>query len=121
MTLADVAEIVAMKLMGQSNHYESKRALAYQLCDATLKKRAAVTCLRTTVKTALEAVGYKVSIQNSNIKPTSPSKNGRCVICPRTKDKRTRRKCSHCQKYVCPEHSFMMKYIVCPTCYENEQ
>jgi hypothetical protein len=35
--------------------------------------------------------------------PSGPEK-GRCIVCPRSRDRKTRSKCENCQAFVCEEH-----------------
>ena len=41
---------------------------------------------------------------------------GRCYICPRLRDRKSRKKCSLCQKFVCLEHSGKKLARICINC-----
>ena len=118
MTLADVAVVASMKLMVKENkHYEYKRELAYQLCDNLNKKRMTIPHLRSGVRSAIELLNYKFPKPSTRSNEESKRLIGRCIFCARDQDRKSRRKCSSCEKFVCPEHSFALKYVVCPNCY----
>lgn len=46
----------------------------------------------------------RTSANNNSIPGPSNSK-GRCKICPRSRDKKIRQKCTMCNKFVCSDHS----------------
>ena len=48
---------------------------------------------------------------------TDPTiKRGRCIICPRLKDRKIPSKCSQCKEFVCAEHSTITSTVVCQRC-----
>ena len=46
----------------------------------------------------------------------TPRKQGRCYMCPREKDKKTRKFCDNCYKPTCPEHSVNKSSVLCNNC-----
>ncbi len=44
------------------------------------------------------------------------TKRGRCVICPRSKDRKIPSKCSECNEFVCSDHSEIKSTVVCQRC-----
>lgn len=49
-----------------------------------------------------------------HVPPLAERSSGRCVICPRQKDRKTRNKCESCKNFVCLEHS--EKKVFCGQC-----
>lgn len=48
---------------------------------------------------------------------TEPSaKRSRCVVCPRTLDKKTTKKCGKCNRFVCKNHVNIITTTICHEC-----
>jgi len=45
---------------------------------------------------------------------------GRCVNCPRNRDKKIRARCERCQNFICKDHSQKVTQVTCTSC-QNEQ
>jgi hypothetical protein len=115
-TLADAACVVAYKLWtSNESHYSFKKELAKELCWPLIIKRSTLPNLRASVKNAMTLLGITFNyeqvenIQNSN-------KRGRCHICTRSQDTKTKFRCNSCQKFVCSEHRLLVKEIKCHFC-----
>ncbi|XP_028150713.1 uncharacterized protein LOC114344050 isoform X2 [Diabrotica virgifera virgifera] len=66
------------------------------------------------VKDSEDAEPTKFSFQDSE--DTDHRIRGRCKICSRTSDRKSKLKCCKCKRFVCKEHSNIFKTIVCYTC-----
>ena len=81
--------------------------------------------LHTRILRAIEAVPNK-SIKRETTASGIPGtdltvKRGRCVICPRSKDRKIPTKCSQCNEFVCAEHSTIKSAVFCQRCQGNNE
>ncbi|KAL8572469.1 hypothetical protein ACOMHN_005615 [Nucella lapillus] len=60
----------------------------------------------------LPSVGQK----HKDTESAAPERK-RCLICPRSKDRKTKQKCAGCNDYICQDHTFR----VCPICVNHLQ
>ena len=122
LVLVDVAVICAHKMMvSQSgcddNHYIFKRELAFELCQRLMERRVRSPRLRESTRKALTQLDVHappsvcpVSATHACVKAAKP---GRCSLCPRASDTKTRQLCWQCQKHVCWKH----QHVFCDVCY----
>lgn len=119
-TLVDVAVIMAHKMCIMQNseeedHYSYKKALAYELCMPLVLRRAALPKLRITVADAMKHIGIvpqQKSGSGSQGSAHPSASQGRCKLCPREKDRKSRSFCSQCGSFVCAEHQ-VVKCVAC--------
>lgn len=113
-TLVDVAVIAALKLWTKTTdetHYVFKKELAKSLCMPLVYRRALLPGLNATVKTAMRLIGVDIARQE---RQETTASQGRCYLCPRGEDRKSRIKCSVCDNFVCPSHRDNM--IACQSC-----
>ena len=106
-TLVDCAVLVALRMMQHQAgslecHYDFKKELAYELCLPLIIHRSSLPGLRQTVKDAMSAVG--VTIIRPDTRRSVPSCKGRCKMCPRSRDRKTKTKCFICGMFLCADH-----------------
>ena len=93
-------------------HYKFKRDLAYGLCIPLIRRRATICNLRKSVKDAIGRLGIQL------VTPLTPSVNersqGRCYFCPRGPDRKQRKKCCACQRFICAAHGHTQ--TLCQNC-----
>ena len=93
-------------------HYKFKRDLAYGLCIPLIRRRATICNLRKSVKDAIGRLGIQ------SVTPLTPSVNersqGRCYSCPRGPDRKQRKKCCACQRFICAAHGHTQ--TLCQNC-----
>jgi hypothetical protein len=91
------------------------RGLGLELLKPQVAKRVTTKNVPRSIR--LEAVRYDDI--PAEILQQSSSKNrssGRCIVCPRKKDKKTKCSCYKCDKFICQNH---MK-LICDSCLEGE-
>ena len=112
-TLVDVACIAALKLWTTGNsesHYFFKKALAKELCMPLIIQRSLLSKLKVSVRTAMDLVGVPREILSSQgIVGSVPSGQGRCHLCRRLDDRKSRIKCALCHQFVCQSHRNIVK------------
>lgn len=98
----------------EESHYHFKRDLAFSLCISTIQKRSCLPTLRSSVRAAMERLGFK-SI-NVHLSPFASNERsqGRCYLCPRALDRKQRKKCVNCQRFICGVHG--QTRTVCNNC-----
>ena len=114
-SLLDVAVIAAHQLFKQENdesHYVFKRELAYELAMPFVHRRVIVRQLTDATKQAMKAIGIQISQPVLNAGAIGPIRQGRCHLCPRARDKKSRSRCYRCHNFACSEHS-MVKCLHC--------
>ena len=110
-TLCDCAVYFAYNMMKSTSvsctesHYEFKRNLAYELAMPFVKQRMIIPGLKFSVKSAISAVGLQ--FEKPRPQSTVRGGQGRCHLCSRNRDRKSRTRCSNCDRYVCPEHSLL--------------
>lgn len=108
-TLMDVSVIAAYKMYQRDNddsHYIFKRELAYEMCLPFVHQRSLLPRLNDCIKQAMANVGITAApVQPAVQQASGRQKQGRCKLCPRERDRKSRTKCSVCESYVCLEHS----------------
>lgn len=104
------------------------RSLALNLMKPQIKKRFCTPNvskqLREKCRFLLENEDHSAEASTSAETIASQPKrvktgNGRCYICPRKRDKRTRNYCSLCNNWICKEHQKDMP-VICLKCEEKE-
>lgn len=95
------------------SHYEFKRDLAIAMCTPLICRRITIPNLRTSVKAAMERMGFKSNVHLSPY-PSNERSQGRCYLCPRAPDRKQRKKCFHCQRFICAVHG--QTRCVCNNC-----
>ena len=83
------------------SHLDWKKELAYELTLPFVHRRSQLQGLRSTVKIAMDMVG--VSTCGNNDSAINREK-GRCSVCPRKRDRKTKASCRLCYKFLCGEH-----------------
>jgi hypothetical protein len=78
-----------------------------------LRRRQTAIKLRSTIVSAMECIlGDSQPLAAAS--KTSGGGQKRCYICPRSKDRKSRKSCIVCKKPVCSEHS--KKTLACINC-----
>lgn len=118
-SLLDAAVIAAHKLFtsggdNEESHYTFKRELAYEMAMPLVRRRISVKQITTETKQAMRAVGAEVP-QTSAPSVAGPIRQGRCHLCPRARDKKSRSRCHTCTNFACTEHSIFR----CLHCAQN--
>lgn len=114
--LFDAAVVAAHKLgSAQEELYSFKKELAYELCEPLIKRRLTLPLLRSGTKDYIHR-----AFPSSREQPpqgrqyVSSANQGRCAFCPRVTDRKTRKRCAKCKKFICGTH----QHIQCPTCFK---
>ncbi|MEL7308684.1 MAG: hypothetical protein AAGK05_12980, partial [Pseudomonadota bacterium] len=86
------------------SHYEFKKHLAYELCMPYIEKRKTQPGLRQTIRFAMQMLGVEI-IDAQPLQSAAAPKQGRCRDCPRHPDRKVRKRCAKCHKFICTAHS----------------
>ena len=117
-TLVDAACVTSYKLWIENNqetHYKFRKELAKELCLPLIKKRSAHPKLRASVRNAMSLCGIVFPKKKLNQNEES-NKRGRCFLCPRSNDTKTKFMCNDCNNFVCKDHRDCVKAILCNNC-----
>ena len=107
-SLADNVCYAALQLWNSAeghndSHYEFKRDLAIELCKPIIQQRLALPNLRKSIRMSIERLGLQIAaphIFHQQVKPTQ----GRCYLCPRAPDRKQRKMCFECNRFICAAH-----------------
>lgn len=98
------------------SHYVFKKELAKELCMPLITKRANLPNLRASVKTSMKLVGVVPSEELVHSAKRQKIGQGRCYLCPRAVDKKSKVFCGMCNRFVCIKHRDETKSITCCNC-----
>ncbi|XP_031335147.1 piggyBac transposable element-derived protein 4-like [Photinus pyralis] len=128
----NIAAINALVLfqMNNSNLTHKRRdflrTLALDLMKPQIRKRSGIPNISTQLRErccllVTERLEESSTSANNIASPSKKARtgNGRCYICPRKRDKRTRDYCSICNNWICKDHQNDSP-IVCLKCEEKE-
>lgn len=117
--LVDTAIIAAHKLCldrcenFKEDHYTFKKEMAYELCKPIAMKRLQMRSLRVRVKDCILSSYPELRISNVAATVSEVTAiQGRCSFCVRSKDRKIRKKCGKCGRFVCQSHQL----LTCPDC-----
>lgn len=119
--LFDAAVVAAYKL-GKTEQtedlYSFKKELAYELCEAFAKRRLTLPLLRSSTKENILRSFPAMKEGRTQSEPVrfsvSTASHGRCTFCPRVYDRKTRKRCVTCKRFICGPH----QYVICPNCFK---
>lgn len=78
---------------------------AWELIKPQIEARSTISSLPVEVKKrARVLLGQEAILPSSSVPPRLENYVGRCHICPRNRNKSSRRACRKCSKYACKEH-----------------
>lgn len=102
--LFNVAAINAYVIYNINNNSKTSRReflkkTAVELVKSFKTKRAEIACLPRALKRRLQS-----DAEPSTSGSSSSGSKGRCHLCPRFKDRKTKTKCCKCNKFMCNEH-----------------
>ena len=109
---------------GKQPRSEFLKELVLSLINPFQEERLTYPKLSSDLKTNVQKILRKRELPDDFDEPEAPRAKkdcqsiGRCVICPRSADKKSRTKCCRCHCFICHEHQ--KKTVVCPNC-ENCQ
>ena len=78
--------------------------IAWELLKPQIEYRSTITKLPVELRRRARALLGIEEPSISVIPENLPNYVGRCYVCPRNKNKSTRRFCGQCRKYACKEH-----------------
>lgn len=96
-----------------TNRLQYLRTLSTALLDPQIRKRAVMQNLPKEIRTKACKIAKLEPVQPDAANARTA---GRCTVCPRKSDKKTKFYCNACQKYMCLNH---MKNI-CHDCFEKK-
>ncbi|XP_023213628.1 piggyBac transposable element-derived protein 4-like [Centruroides sculpturatus] len=95
--------------------YDFLEMLSWELIKTQIEHRSNIASLPKDLRNRAS----KLLKKNTNVQmaPQSPpsTSQGRCYICPRSSDKKSKRWCKTCKKWICSQHQF----VVCQSCYDK--
>ena len=91
--------------------------LGHELVMPNIKRRAAISGLRSSIRMAISLVGVNPAAAQDVQVQGSVGQKRRCSFCSRKDDKKVRRVCDSCYKHVCPTHS--KQQIICVECQQR--
>lgn len=117
--LLNVSGVNAMNIYRANHNYENiNRADYLTELALSLVKPAIERCMnQANIPKGLRIRGKLLLNQNQQAEPQEPRGNAskvRCFICPRARDKTTRKYCEKCKRWTCPDH----QKTVCEQCYD---
>lgn len=94
--------------------------LGQQLAQKHMESRAKVPNMPTYVKDALKDCGVEPeqSGPSNQQQETNSKKRGRCYLCPRKEDKKSRIICKLCTNFVCEKHR-KVEGFMCNVCHNE--
>ncbi|KAE9542998.1 hypothetical protein AGLY_002909 [Aphis glycines] len=93
------------------------RNLAMSLIKPQVLKRAAMQNLLKTIRHKAARISGIPFVETEQNLPKKTGSNGRCALCPRSEDKRTRNFCVKCNHWVCGKHYSK----VCSSCMDSSR
>ena len=91
-------------------------ALGEQLIKPNMLNRAQYpNGLKAPTVRALEALSVSIAPQKQARALDGPPQKKRCMVCPRSKDRKVRQQCKECKRNVCKEHSKTV--LMCNDCF----
>ena len=91
--------------------------LGQELVIPHIKRKAANSGQRASIQMAMNMIGINSAAAQEAQMQAPIRKKRRCSFCPRVADKKVRRVCESCKKYVCPTYS--KQQLVCVECQQK--
>ena len=120
--LLDIAGINSQIVFSSNNQHtdvvrrQFLREVGLDLIKPTIQKRTSTTCIPRTIREKAAKMIGEEDVNSGPSRDRTP-KPGRCVVCPRKKDIKTKSYCVQCLRIMCLKHTVS----VCKDCHNNQQ